>query len=82
MRCQDSDRITSVTGVLQLQQLRGAWANGTFDPMKPNSPAAAWYVFFFFHKHVARCATCLWKKMGSSALPEAKRVVYPGNHLV
>jgi hypothetical protein len=38
-------------------------------------------LLIFFHNHGALCAW-LWKKMGSSALPEANRAVRPGEHLV
>jgi len=32
---------------------------GRLTRWQPDAPAAAWYLFFLFHKHVALCATCL-----------------------
>jgi hypothetical protein len=39
-------------------------------------------LLLFFHNNVARSATLLWKRMGSSALPEANRASCPGRRLV
>jgi hypothetical protein len=45
---------------------------GRFTRWKPDSPAAAWYAFYLFHKKFTLWIFCE-KDQESSTLPEAQR---------
>ncbi|MFP4437747.1 MAG: hypothetical protein ACLFVO_10895, partial [Chloroflexaceae bacterium] len=62
-----TDRVTPVSYTSYAVDVQ----TGHLTRWKPDAPAAAWYLFFFFTKHLHRVQMFCEKEWKSSALPEA-----------